>query len=137
MYQKPEEIVVIQFTRRENFTKMEVVTMKNDLDAFNEFVGGYIEVTSAVPNEKKPGEKLHLVSNEEGKVISLEPTIGFAKGQELIDYIAGNAVLLRSNEESDFDSLTDADIDYLMSRYETQGVVTMGEKSYHIHIFNG
>lgn len=137
MYQKPEEIIVIQFSRKDNFTKMEVVTMKNELDAFNEFVGGYIEVTSAVPDGKKPGEKLHLVSNEEGKVISLEPTIGFAKGQELVDYIAGNAVLLRSNEESDFDSLTDADIDYLMSRYQTEGVVTMGEKSYHIHIFNG
>ena len=137
MYQKPESIRVIQFKRENERTVMKETMMKNDLETFNEFVGGYIEVTGAVPDGQKKGEPLHLVVNEEGKIHKLEPTIGFAKDEQLIDYIAGNAVLLRSNREGDFDSLTDEDVAYLSHRYSTHGIVTVFEQPYHAHIFKG
>lgn len=137
MSPKKQEIRVIQFTRQDERTEMEVVTMKNDLDTFQKFLGGYLEMTRAVPDGKRPGEPLHLVINEEGKLTPLKPTIGFSKENHLVDYIAGNAILIRSNDEGDFDSLTDEDIDYLTERYQTSGVVTVGEEAYHIRIFNG
>ena len=137
MYQKPEEIRVIQFVREKDRAVMKETTMKNELETFNKFVGGYIEVTGAVPDGGRKGEPLHLVIHEEGKLINLEPTIGFAMSNQIIDYTAGNAVLLRSNEEGDFDSLTDEDVAYLKGRYGTQGVLSLGDKSYHAFIFNG
>lgn len=137
MYKKPEEIRVIQFVRENDRTVMKETTMKNELETFNKFVGGYMEVTGAVPDGGRKGEPLHLVVHEEGKLIPLEPTIGFAMGNKIIDYTAGNSVLLRSNEEGDFDSLTDEDVSYLKERYGTQGVLSRGDKSYHVHIFNG
>lgn len=137
MYKKPEEIRVIQFVREKDRTVMKETTMKNELETFNEFIGGYIEVTGAVPDGGRKGELLHLVIHEEGKLIPLEPTIGFAMDNRIIDYTAGNAVLLRSNEEGDFDSLTDEDVSYLRGRYGTQGVLSQGDKNYHVHIFNG
>lgn len=111
--------------------------MKNELETFNEFIGGYIEVIGAVPDGGRRGEPLHLVMHEEGKLIPLEPSIGFAMDNRIIDYISGNAVLLRSNEEGDFDSLTDEDVSYLKRRYGTQGILSQGNKSYVVHIFNG
>lgn len=137
VYQKPEEIRVIQFTREDNRTVMKETTMKNELETFHELLGGFMEVTSAVPDGRHKGEPLHLVVHEEGKLIPLEPTIGYAMGNQIIDYTAGNAVLLRSNEEGDFDSLTEEDVSYLKERYGTQGVLSRGDKSYHVHIFNG
>lgn len=137
MYTKPEDIRVLRFRRDGERTIMEETMMKNELEAFQDFIGGYIEVTNAVPDGKRPGEPLHLVVNEEGKLKPLEPTIGFAKGEHIVDYTAGNAVLLRSNQEGDFDSLTDEDIAYLTSRYGTHGILSMDDTSYHVHIFKG
>lgn len=137
MYQKPEAIRVIQFKREGDRTVMQETTMKNELDTFNDFVGGYIEVTGAVPDGDKKGEPLHLVINEEGRIHRLAPTIGFAMGNEIVDYTSGNAVLLRSNEHGDFDSLTQDDIDYLTRRYGTQGIITIHDTPYHAHIFKG
>lgn len=134
---KEKMIKVIKVEKDGLRTVVKEDLFENDLDVFQKYVGGYIEVTSAVPDGDRKGTPLHMVINEEGKFKPLKPTIGFAQGNQLIDYVAGNAVFLASNDEGDFCSLTEEEIAYLLKRYGQHGTVNIDGESHHIIVFSG
>lgn len=70
--------------------------IENSLEALQEIVGGYIEITSTL---KLRG--IDVVCNEEGKFMDLLPNIHWNEG----DVIFGNVVFLAHNEEGDAISL--------------------------------
>lgn len=137
MIEKKDSIRVLQVTRVDDRTKINEVMMENRLEAMQSFLDGNMEAIGAVPDGDRPNEPLHLLMNEEGKFRGFAPTLIYARNGQVLDHIAGNAVFVRSDEQGDFVSLTDEDIQYLKKRYEMQGVVTLDDKSYHVHLFNG
>lgn len=112
--------------------------MKNELEVFNDYLQGYIEVTSAFPDGSYKGHRpISLVINEEGKYKPLEPTIGYASGQELIDYVVGNAVFVAVDVEGDFASLTEEEMMAIRHKYNQNGTLQMDEVAHHIIVFSG
>lgn len=80
----------------------EIKDIPNKLSALQEIVGGYIECV-------KITEGILCVCNEEGKLKGLKPNFIFGN-----DVIVGD-VFFCSEDRCDFNSLTDADIDWLMN----------------------
>lgn len=73
-------------------------TIPNTLEAFQEIVGGYIEVVSLSGN-------IRMIINEEGKLLSLPKNrVATELYQSTTDYIAGTAIITETRGE-DFVSL--------------------------------
>ena len=83
---------------KKNWERREV---ENTLESFQEIVGGYIEgyFTNIYG--------VHFFCNEEGKFLNLEPNLRFCG-----DIICGTVFAVRSDDEGEFVSLTDEDLDY-------------------------
>lgn len=75
----------------------------NELETFNNLVGGYIECLNIKDN-------LILVCNEEGKLMDLEPNLYFNN-----DTVVGTVVFVEFNRDGDFVGLSDNSIEYLKS----------------------
>lgn len=81
-----------------------------------------------------------MVINEEGKLRSLPPTIAYIKDNQVIDYVCGNAVFLRYDDNGDFCSLRDEDFPYIKHRYGENGMLTLQEEqglAHHVLLFKG
>lgn len=86
----------------------EVMKIGKDLKSEQEVVGGLIETVPFT-------EHTILVCNEEGKLDGLLPNIKYGN----FDVIAGNFFIIGNNEENcDFRSLTDEEIDECMEKIE-------------------
>ena len=72
-------------------------TIPNTLEAFQDIVGGYIEVVPL------PGN-LRMIVNEEGKLLSLPKNKAATELYQISDYIAGTAIITATRGE-DFVSL--------------------------------
>ncbi len=83
--------------------KPEVKEIPNELSAFQEIVGGYIQ-TVMITNDP-----ILCVCNEEGKLMGLTPN--FICGR---DIIVGDVFFVGTNE-CDFESLTDEQVKLIMS----------------------
>lgn len=79
-----------------------LVTMKNDLKVFQNFVGGYIEAFC------QP-DGIIIICNEEGKLKGL-PINKIMFGEP----IAGNFFICRSDKKGDFADVTDEDISFFI-----------------------
>lgn len=80
--------------------KPKIITIKDDLKAYQEMVGGYIEVL--YPFEDEVG----IICNEEGKLMGLTANRAlFSEDGKVYDVIAGKFLVVGLGEES-FDSLT-------------------------------
>lgn len=86
-----------------------IIEMENSLEAEQRFVGGYIEVISI-------GNGIDLVCNEEGKINRLQPTVAWIEDGELVEIICGECFLCRHNDEGEFVSIKDEDIEYIQSK---------------------
>ena len=87
----------------------EVREIENDLDAYKEIVGGYIECVTLTHNVFSRLYNVICVCNEEGKLMGLPGNFFFG-----LDVIVGDVFFCAVNGE-DFDSLNDDQIDCLMS----------------------
>ena len=86
----------------------EIREVENDLEAFKEIVGGYIEI---VPISNNPFNRLYkviCVCNEEGKLMGLPGNFFFGR-----DLIVGDVFFCAVNGE-DFDSLNDDQVKRLL-----------------------
>ena len=80
-------------------------TVEDALPTYQDIVGGYIE------NFETTKTGVHFFCNEEGKLRNLEPNMISSHG----DVIVGTVFAVRSDEEGEFCSLTDADLFDLFS----------------------
>lgn len=77
-----------------------LITIKDELEAYQEMVGGYIEVL--YPFEDEVG----IICNEEGKLVGLPPNRAmFNEDGKAYDIIAGKFLVVGLGEEN-FDSLS-------------------------------
>ena len=81
----------------------EVKEIPNKLEAFQKIVGGYIETILITD------DPILCVCNEEGKMLDLEPNFMFGG-----DVIVGDVFFVGTNE-FDFESLTDEQVDMVMT----------------------
>jgi hypothetical protein len=89
-------------------TAPRVAPVDDSLDAMQAIVGGMIEyVPFFLESDVVADSDIALVVNEEGKVLDLPPHLIYHQG----DTIHGNIFVARLDENSDFTSLTDADIE--------------------------
>ena len=94
-----------------------IIEMENSLESEQKFVGGHIEVISI-------GNEIDLVCNEEGKINCLQPTVAWIEEGKIIDIICGDCFLCRHNEEGDFVSIKDEDIEYIQSKlFPVAGII--------------
>lgn len=82
-----------------------VVDIENDLKSMQNLVGGQIEVINLE-------DDIVMVDNEEGKLIGLEGNRRVGR-----DIIAGTFFLCGSNDEGEFVSLTEEQIDKYTKRF--------------------
>lgn len=82
-----------------------VEDVENKLEAFQELVGGYIEVVSV-------GLEIVIVCNEEGKIDGLPVNFGIGH-----DTINGTAVFVAHDSYDDFTDLSDMQLDFIMSKF--------------------
>lgn len=82
--------------------------IENDIEAFKEIVGGYIEIVQISNNPFNRLYKVICVCNEEGKLMGLPGNFFFGG-----DLIVGDVFFCAVNGE-DFDSLNDDQVNCLM-----------------------
>ncbi len=128
---------VVSFQKKEDMTVMELTTINHDLDTIYSFLEGHMEVTMALPGSREPEHSQYLiVSNDEGKIHQLPPTIAYLSNGSVIDYIAGNAFIVRRDGE-DFGSMTEDDLNVIRSFYHGHGILKGDDKDYHVITFDG
>lgn len=86
-----------------------IMEIENKLEAEQKFVGGHIEVVSVTP-------ELDLVCNEEGKFNGMNPVAAWLDGEQVLDVIYGNCFVCRWNEEGEFVSIEDSDVDIIKEK---------------------
>lgn len=81
--------------------------IENTLKAKQNFVGGTIQVISL-------NDAVDLICNDEGKLIGLPPNrallYGVSKLDTVYDFIAGNCLCVRHDDEGNFTSILDEDL---------------------------
>lgn len=98
-----EKINVVYFgTQRGDFYTKEV---DNTLETFQKLVGGYIETTSIVGLREKG---IIIVCNEMGLLDGLAPNVNAYPF-----FFCGNLVFTSYDDEGDFVSLTEEQVDYI------------------------
>ncbi|MBQ8997217.1 MAG: DUF3846 domain-containing protein [Clostridium sp.] len=84
----------------------EIQTVANTLKSYQDIVGGYIETYPL-------GKDLILVLNEEGKLMDLDVNFAIPYKSGYTEYIVGDVAIVNSDEEGNFASLNDEQIEYL------------------------
>lgn len=93
-------------------------TIENTLEASQKIVGGYIELVCPYEDEA-----VCLIVNEMGKLEGLPynfPLINLEDSQ-IVDMVAGQAFICRSDDEGEFASLTEEDIEHFKANYQYIG----------------
>lgn len=85
------------------------IEIENKLESLQEFVRGLIEVVSIT-------EEIDLVCNEEGKINGMSMTAAVLnKNGILVEIIAGPCFICRHDNEGNFTSIEDMDMDIIHS----------------------
>lgn len=130
-------IDVITFKKDGTKTIVGKETMTHDLQSIQDFVGGYIHVTVAIPgSDDSNAVDLLMVLNDEGKMKQLPPTIAYVKDREVVDFVAGNAFITRRTGE-DFGSVTDEDFRTIQSYYHGHAALSVDGEHHHVIVFDG
>lgn len=79
-----------------------------NLEALQEFVNGYIEITP-YPLDTK----YFIVCNESGRLLYEYPTICLSKNGCMFPYY-GNFIICKFGDDGDFDSLTEEEVDEIL-----------------------
>lgn len=80
------------------------VKVENTLPEFQKIVSGYIE------HFESTASGIHFFCNEEGKFQGLKPNVTLLNG----DTVVGTIFAVRSNDDGEFESLTNDDLDDLL-----------------------
>lgn len=86
-----------------------VMEIGESLKAEQEFVGGHIEVYCI-------GNHLDVVCNDEGKINGLELRVAHIEDNRILEVIAGDCFVCRHNDEGEFESIKDEDIEYIKEK---------------------
>ena len=86
-----------------------VMEIGESLKAEQEFVGGHIEVYCI-------GNHLDVVCNDEGKINGLELRVAHIEDNRILEVIAGDCFVCRHNDDGEFESIKDEDIEYIKEK---------------------
>lgn len=103
---KEKFIKVIKFT----YGKVEVKRIENTLKSLQEQVEGYIECFE-IPNHT-------IICNEEGKIMDLVPNLLIFANNRLIEVLCGNLIICNTDENGEFASLTNKEIENIINNKE-------------------
>lgn len=108
---KEDKIRILMYRPQEDVEEM---VIDNDLEALHDAVGGYIECISPFSDMD-----VDLVCNEEGKLMGLRPNrvLMDKKTKQHYDLLVGNFFLVSFDDEGNFKSLTDEQIDKIKSEF--------------------
>lgn len=108
---REEYIRVLMFLPQEDAVEM---IIENELDSLQSAVGGSIECISPFNDME-----VDLVCNEEGKLMGLKPNryLSDRKTKANYDVLVGNFFLVSYDDEGNFKSLSDEQIDKIMSEH--------------------
>ena len=108
---KEDKIRILMYRPQEDVEEM---VIDNDLEALHDAVGGYIECISPFSDMD-----VDLVCNEEGKLMGLRPNrvLMDKKTKQRYDLLVGNFFLVSFDDEGNFKSLTDEQIDKIKSEF--------------------
>lgn len=102
----PEEIRVLVMNPDQAPT---VTSIPNTLSAFQNVVGGYLEMVTIDPRDN-----LVMLVNEDGIRLGLEPNMAATQLCGMAGHIVGPAVVLRVGPEGENVPVTDEDIERLL-----------------------
>lgn len=94
--------------------------VENTLEGLQQFVGGYIECINLT-------EELVLVCNEEGKINGMSISTIWLEDGEVVEMIAGPCLVCRSDEEGEFVSIMDSDINVIREKLTSGCDIDEGE----------
>ena len=83
----------------------EVREIKNDLEEYQNIVGGFIDRFQLT-------DDIFIILNDEGKLMGLEPNIGVPCNNGYVETIVGNIIFV-GVDDCDFTGLKDEHIDFL------------------------
>jgi hypothetical protein len=89
----------------------------NNLKAFNEIVGGYIE--NIFIGDTAKGANIGLIVNEEGKILNLPYNKRIFGNSGYYDILVGTIIITAYNLQGDNISLTDQEADKYIKRFST------------------
>ena len=90
----------------------EIIDIPNELEALQEYVGGYIEVVQLADNAL-------LIVNEEGKLMNLPLNFYLSRNRRVIDTIHGN-VLIVGRDGEEFCDLTEEQLEFYAEMMDEQ-----------------
>lgn len=105
---KEKNVKVLVKEINENF-KEEIV--KNELSTFQGIVEGLIDAPFL--SEKLEKRAITIIINDEGKLNKLLPNILCYNNGELFDIVVGNICFVKCDDEGEFCSLTDDDVEFI------------------------
>jgi hypothetical protein len=82
-----------------------VITVKDNLLAFQKLVGGYIEMIRLT-------DGIVLICNEDGKSLGLKPNYGMIRGNK-VDIVVGNFIVCRADKVGNLSDILKGDWVYL------------------------
>lgn len=88
------------------------------LDSFQKFVGGYIEPVQITDN-------VYVICNEEGKLLGMDGNLYMSsKKYGIYDCIVGDVIFARFNDDGEYESLTDEDVNEVRSKISSNLVLS-------------
>ena len=100
----------LRVSEKDGHFKGYIAEFEDTLKYLQDYVGGYIDVVSL-------NNDIDLVINDEGKIkgLPINRTIRNNVG-EIVDFICGNILCLRHDDEGNFDSILESDIPEIEKR---------------------
>lgn len=86
-----------------------LMEIENALKAMQDFVGGHIEAIGF-------GNGIDLICNDEGKINGLLPVAVWLEDGEIAEVICGDCFLCRHDNEGNFVSINDEDVNYIKTK---------------------
>lgn len=103
------------------FYKASIEVIDNTLEAKQKFVGGTIQGI-CIDNERK----LDIVCNDDGKLIGLPINRAWILNNEVVDFIAGEAFICRHDDEGNYCSIREEDLEFIFSMFKPIFAIIQG-----------
>lgn len=105
-------------------------TIPNTLDAFQNIVKG--PITYTVPTKGMDIRNIHVICNDEGKLVGLKPNLALVYKHKLRDFLAGPLIFV-SGIHSDVDeSLSDEQVAYLTEIFSRREISVEMDNEVHL-----
>lgn len=91
-----------------NDNNVEVKKVENELHYLQKEVGGLIECFDIAPY-------MTIICNEEGKIFNMTPNLSIVTNGRLVEILCGPLIICKYNEDGEFESLKEEEIEEIMS----------------------